>query len=265
MTTAVPAPIAGREMIEYLTQVAHSPTGNTIKHRAHEILAVRAGEHIIDAGCGPGFDTVALAKLTGPSGRAIGVDRDTSMLEHARQLAAEHGVNAWTTFQHGSATGLPLPSQSAHAWYSERLLQHLPGTQALGALAEARRVLCQGGRLVVVDTDWGSLSIATRQLALERRLTRFHASRFASGYIGRVLPRLIHEAGFVRTHIECFTASLSPQSLDFVFEPTERAALAARLISPLELQLWRRDLADFRATGDAQATLTITLVGASKP
>jgi SAM-dependent methyltransferase len=48
---------------------------------------VRAGERILDVGCGAGATTVALAQKTGPTGRVVGIDISAPMLVQARQIA----------------------------------------------------------------------------------------------------------------------------------------------------------------------------------
>ena len=48
---------------------------------------VRAGERIIDIGCGCGATTIALAQRTGPTGRVLGIDISAPMLARARQIA----------------------------------------------------------------------------------------------------------------------------------------------------------------------------------
>jgi SAM-dependent methyltransferase len=48
----------------------------------------KAGERIIDVGCGSGATTVAFAKKVGPSGRVLGIDVSGPMLARARQSAA---------------------------------------------------------------------------------------------------------------------------------------------------------------------------------
>jgi SAM-dependent methyltransferase len=47
----------------------------------------KAGERIIDVGCGAGATTVAFAQKVGPSGHVLGIDVSAPMLERARQVA----------------------------------------------------------------------------------------------------------------------------------------------------------------------------------
>src|ERR1700679_3397388 len=48
---------------------------------------VRAGERIIDVGCGCGATTAALAQKAGPTGHVLGIDISAPMLARARQIA----------------------------------------------------------------------------------------------------------------------------------------------------------------------------------
>jgi SAM-dependent methyltransferase len=48
---------------------------------------VRAGERIVDIGCGCGSTTIALAQRTGSAGHVLGIDISAPMLARARQVA----------------------------------------------------------------------------------------------------------------------------------------------------------------------------------
>jgi SAM-dependent methyltransferase len=47
----------------------------------------KAGERIVDVGCGSGATTMALAQKVGPSGHVLGIDISAPMLARARQLS----------------------------------------------------------------------------------------------------------------------------------------------------------------------------------
>lgn len=73
------------------------------KERTYELMELQSGQHILDAGCGPGVDTIPLADYVGPQGSVTGVDIDSEMLDKANQ-AADGGYiyNMPTTaFHHG--------------------------------------------------------------------------------------------------------------------------------------------------------------------
>ncbi len=53
--------------------------------RTLEVLALRAGEHVLDVGCGPGLLTHDMALQVGVDGRVVGVDTSEAMLKLARQ------------------------------------------------------------------------------------------------------------------------------------------------------------------------------------
>ena len=46
------------------------------------------GDRVIDVGCGCGATTLAVARVTGASGRALGVDISAPMIARARERAA---------------------------------------------------------------------------------------------------------------------------------------------------------------------------------
>jgi SAM-dependent methyltransferase len=69
----------------------------------------RAGERVIDIGCGSGATTIAFAQKVGPSGHALGVDISGPMLERARQSAPK---GATIDFVLADATIYPFPPAS---------------------------------------------------------------------------------------------------------------------------------------------------------
>ena len=72
---------------------------------------VRPGQTVADVGCGPGFFTMALAKLVGPNGRVIAIDLERSLLEIVRRNAGKHGFEGRIAIQRctSESTGLGEP------------------------------------------------------------------------------------------------------------------------------------------------------------
>jgi ubiquinone/menaquinone biosynthesis C-methylase UbiE len=62
-----------------------APIADVLLDRA----APRAGESVLDIGCGCGATSIALARCVGPSGHVLGIDVSEPMLGRARQLAPQ--------------------------------------------------------------------------------------------------------------------------------------------------------------------------------
>src|SRR5260370_15493311 len=70
---------------------------------------VRAGEPIVDVGCGCGATSIAFAQKVGPTGHALGVDISVPMLARARQNAPQ---DAPVDFVLADATVYPFDPQN---------------------------------------------------------------------------------------------------------------------------------------------------------
>ena len=110
---------------------------------------VRAGDTVVDLGCGGGLDLALLAWMVGPRGRAIGVDSAPGMVERARRnLAALQLPQAEVREAPAHATGLP---DSSADWVVANGILNLSPDKA-PILEEIRRVLKPGGRFLLAET-----------------------------------------------------------------------------------------------------------------
>ena len=55
---------------------------------------IHEGQTVIDIGCGPGFFTLAMARLVGENGRVIAVDIQKSMLDKLNHNAKKTGLQS---------------------------------------------------------------------------------------------------------------------------------------------------------------------------
>lgn len=164
------------------------------KRLSYTRMRLSPGAAVLDVGCGPGSDTLPLAELVGPAGRVRGVDRDAEMIAEAERRAEAAGVADRVEHALGDAGALDFAAGSFDAVRSERLFLHLPHPER--AVAEMARVTRPGGRVVLMDTDWGTRSVDTPEVELERRIARVLTERcLANGYSGRRLYGLMQGAG----------------------------------------------------------------------
>lgn len=68
-------------------------------HDPDKILGpyVKPGDHVLDAGCGMGYFSIAMAGLIGPAGRVYALDIQQKMLEVLMRRARRRGVSALIT------------------------------------------------------------------------------------------------------------------------------------------------------------------------
>jgi ubiquinone/menaquinone biosynthesis C-methylase UbiE len=77
----------------------------------YEVLraaGLASGQDVLEVGCGPGFFTVAAARIVGEQGSVCALDINPLALERVRQKVEKEGVtNVCTTLADAGQTGLP--------------------------------------------------------------------------------------------------------------------------------------------------------------
>ena len=115
----------------------------------HWVLGrVEPGAVVLDLGCGAGTDLLVAAQMTGPTGRVIGVDMTSAMLDRARESAGAMGLDN-VELHEALIESLPLQDGSVDAVISNGVIDLVPDKDAV--LDEIDRVLRPGGRLQLAD------------------------------------------------------------------------------------------------------------------
>lgn len=170
-------------------------------------LAPMGGDRFCDIGSGSGTELVRLARIVGPEGRAVGVDSSQLMCDEARHRAEASGVEVELICADGRDTG--LPDAAFDGVRVERVIQHVG--DASGFLREALRIVRPGGRIVIADSDWGSLMIHPGDPALVNRLTSLlQFGLLAEPWAGRTLHGAMLDAGLVDVASRVHSVSAGP-------------------------------------------------------
>jgi arsenite methyltransferase len=110
--------------------------------------ALKAGDNVVDVGCGAGIDSLIAAGMVGPEGQVIGVDMTPAMLSKADNARQEAGITN-AEFKDGYGEKLPVSDGWADVVISNGVFNLMP--DKLAALQEMSRVLKPGGRLQLAD------------------------------------------------------------------------------------------------------------------
>lgn len=161
------------------------------RHLVQDALRARPGERVLDVGCGPGFYVAELAERVGGAGAVVGVDISPAMLAVAARRC--EGL-ANVALHEGPATALPVEDSSFDAALSVQALEFVEDVDA--ALAELHRVLRPGGRLVVWDVDWSTVSWQSADPDRMARVLRAWDGHLSHPYLPRTLAGRLRSAGF---------------------------------------------------------------------
>jgi SAM-dependent methyltransferase len=187
-------------------------------------LNLRAGQRVLDAGCGPGAQLGLLRDAVAPGGHVVGLDLDAGNVEVATALWPDELASGALRLDSGDVTNLPFDTGTFDACWTSLALHHVAAPAT--ALREIARVTAPGGLVAVLDGDDGlSFPFLPWPPDLEERV-RAAASRGATEnyggthdstllpYLGRELPRLLREAGLteiaIRTVADLDAAPLDP-------------------------------------------------------
>lgn len=171
---------------------------------AHELFqraGLLAGQRVLDLGCGPGFTTLELAQVVGPTGRVVASDQSAHFLATLAAECVRLGLVQVET-RLGPVEELELAEGSFDAGYARWLFCWL--ADARPVLAHVARALRPGGLLLLQEyLDWGAMRLLPHGSAFARAVEACLASwKEGSATIdfAAEVPRLAPECGLVLEH-----------------------------------------------------------------
>lgn len=220
-----------------------------------EALAPRRGERILDVGCGPGFYVAELLEEVGPEGFVAGIDNSPPMLAAAaRRCEASDNV----AFHEGDATSLPVEDGAFDAAICVQVLEYVADPTV--ALADMHRALRPGGRVVVWDVDWSTLSWHSSDPDRMARVLRAWDGHLAHPALPRTLGPQLRSAGFGNVHADGHafaTTDLVPDAYGGALFPLIEDYLErSDDISEEEARAWADDQRDLAERGEFFFTCT---------
>ncbi|MEI6152804.1 MAG: methyltransferase domain-containing protein [Deltaproteobacteria bacterium] len=231
------------------------------KLKSYELLQLKHGMTVLEAGCGLGDDAFRIAELIMPGGKVIGLDSSAAMVEKARSRKPSSRLPV--QFQTGDVKALPFPDNSFTRCRIDRVLQHI--AQPEKAISELVRVLEPNGLLLAYDNDWGTFSITSQDIEITRALENLWCYSFTNSWIGRNLCDYFISSGLSDVKIYPGISVITDfETADRVYnlrETVQRAA-AAGIISTAQGHCWIEELINRTEKGSFLATLTAyTVVG----
>ncbi len=209
--------------------------------RTIEGLALRSGEHVLDAGCGTGLLAQELAMVVGPDGCVVGIDNSLDMLELATKRCK--GLPQ-VQLKQGSVEELPEKEESFDAVTCVQVLLYL--SEVSKALAELHRVLKRGGRIAVLETDWRGVVLNSSDEVLSRRMLAAWDDAVPSPNLPVQLGLLLRAQGFTAIRVDAIpilNTSYTPGNFSVgALEWIARHAQEQGAVSAEEAAAWLVDL-----------------------
>ena len=144
-TRPMPSPLR----YDLMLWVASRGRERLFRERQVDLARIAPGEAVLDVGCGTGSLAIAAARRVGPGGVVHGVDPSAELLARARKKARRARLDI--KFDIAAGQELPLPDGSFDVVLSTLVFHHLSHDALRASVAEIRRVLKPGGRMLAVD------------------------------------------------------------------------------------------------------------------
>ena len=242
-------------------RILSTRTEETFRDFVFDQVNPGADESVLSVGCGPGFETTALAQYIGGDGSITGIDVNEEVLAAARDRSGELPQ---VSFDQGNIVDLPVPDESYDLAIAKQVLYAVSDIEA--ALDELFRVIRPGGRVAVTAGDKRTHVKHTPTDRMQRADEIYRAD-IDHSQLGTRLVGWLPEAGFTVEDIVP-RAKIQTEINDQIEQGigVQRGLLeASDAFDSEEVDTWEQDVRELDATGQFLSCSTSFLYIARKP
>jgi len=228
-----------------------------------DLLWLRAGNSVLDVGCGHGACVPLLARRVGATGRIVGIDVSHAMVAEAQRRFDDSGLAV--EFRHGSALAAPVADASFDAARADRVLQFVDDPEK--ALSEMHRVTKPGGRVAVTEGDLGTQAVDSPDVKTTIDVLTALSARAPNGWIGRRLRAMFVSVGLQDVEVQLvpiLSTSYTEWNHRFGIEGLVSNRVAQGGIARVVAQAWLDELRSRDAAGRFTATSLLYVVAGTR-
>ncbi len=166
-----------------------------ITERFFREAGIGSGQRVMDLGSGVGDVSMLVARLVGPSGEVVGVERDMRSIARARERVVEAGLHN-VSFTQSDVSQIP-DSEPFDAAVGRFILMFVPDPVTI--VSSLVQLVRPGGVLAFQEPSWAPIFAISTHLALWSAAASLMCETFrrsgANPEMGLALYRIFQEAG----------------------------------------------------------------------
>jgi ubiquinone/menaquinone biosynthesis C-methylase UbiE len=226
-------------------------------HKLWHKAGFRAGQHLLDLGCGPGFASIDLAEMLTQKGKLMGVDASEVYINYAKQRAEALGLTN-TEFVQKDLVKDSIGSELFDGIYVRWVFSWIK--QVDEVMQKVAAALKPGGRVALQEyMHWGTFKLVPEHPAFTTMIEGCRSSwRMMESEIdvARILPQAMERAGLRIVHVAPLERTTRPTELTWQWPTGFLKIYSAQLIklgliTPADVDAYTQALAEVEQKNSA--------------